>query len=95
MARAGKFLTFDIDGTPTVSAGSADGITVSPFAAICHSRASPTFEVTMSNDYDCSTEQMLPECRRVFALTKDCELANGRTSAAAGMSGICIVYEYQ
>lgn len=31
--RAGKFLTFDSSGEPTVSAGSADGLTVSSFAA--------------------------------------------------------------
>ncbi len=31
--RAGKFLTFDGGGVPAVSAGSADGLAVSPFAA--------------------------------------------------------------
>jgi hypothetical protein len=33
VARSGKFLTFDDDGAPTISAGSADGLTVSPFMA--------------------------------------------------------------
>lgn len=31
--RAGRFLTFDGSGAPTVSAGSVDGLTVTPFAA--------------------------------------------------------------
>ena len=33
VARAGKFLAFDGSGAPTVAAGSADGVSVSPFAA--------------------------------------------------------------
>lgn len=37
----------------------------------------------MSDDYYSYTEQLVPEGRRVFALTKACELADDRTPAAA------------
>ena len=37
----------------------------------------------MSDDYFSYTEQLVPEGRRVFALTKACELADDRTPAAA------------
>lgn len=36
----------------------------------------------MSDDYFSYTEQLVPEGRRVFALTKACELADDRTPAA-------------
>lgn len=36
----------------------------------------------MSDDYYSYTEQLVPEGRRVFALTKACELADDRTPAA-------------
>ena len=35
----------------------------------------------MSDDYYSYTEPLVPEGRRVFALTKACELADDRTSA--------------
>jgi hypothetical protein len=36
----------------------------------------------MSDEYYSYTEQLVPEGRRVFALTKACELADDRTPAA-------------